>query len=175
VRGTTATLLRGTHSFYPLLPVRAIREDGTLPECAGMSLEPRETRCYGRSVPELYPFLAVQDVAGAVDFYVRAFDAVEEDERLIAPDGRQVAVLQIAGQHLGIATEAPELGTPSPETVRATTVRISLHVDNPDAVHAQAVAAGATEMFPMADQPYGMRQGRVVDPFGHHWLIGKRI
>jgi PhnB protein len=131
--------------------------------------------CYGRSVPELYPFLAVQDVAGAVDFYARAFDAVEEEERLIAPDGRQVAVVQIAGQHLGIAIEAPELGTPSPETAGATTVRRSLHVDNPDAAYAQAVAAGATEMFPVTDQPYGMRQGRVVDPFGHHWLIGKRL
>jgi PhnB protein len=126
-------------------------------------------------VPELYPFLAVRDVPGAVDFYVRAFDAVEEGERLIAPDGRQVGVLQIAGQHLGVATEAPELGTPSPETVGATTVRISLHVDDPDAAYAQAVAAGATEMFPVADQPYGMRQGRVVDPFGHHWLIGRRL
>jgi PhnB protein len=126
-------------------------------------------------VPELYPFLAVQDVPGAVDFYVRAFDAVEEGERLIAPDGRQVGILQIAGQHLGVATEAPELGTPSPETVGATTVRISLNVDDPDAAHARAVAAGATEMFPVADQPYGMRQGRVVDPFGHHWLIGKRL
>jgi PhnB protein len=126
-------------------------------------------------VQELYPFLAVRDVPGAVDFYVRAFDAVEEGERLIAPDGRQVGVLQIAGHHLGVATEAPELGTPSPETVGATTVRISLHVDDPDAAYAQAIAAGATEMFPVADQPYGMRQGRVVDPFGHHWLIGRQL
>jgi PhnB protein len=126
-------------------------------------------------VPELYPFLAVQDVPRAVDFYVRAFDATEEDERLVAPDGRQVAVLEIAGHRLGVATEAPELGTPSPETIGATTVRVSLHVDDPDSAHAQAVAAGATEMFPVTDQPYGMRQGRVVDPFGHHWLIGKRL
>ena len=126
-------------------------------------------------VAELYPFLAVQDVSRAVDFYVRAFDAIEEGERLVAPDGRAVAVLQIAGQHLGVATEAPELGTPSPETVGATTVRVSLEVDDPDAASAQAVAAGARELFAVADQPYGMRQGRVVDPFGHHWLIGKRL
>jgi PhnB protein len=57
----------------------------------------------------------------------------------------------------------------------ATTVRISLHVDDPDAVAAQAIAAGAREMFPVADQPYGLRQGRVVDPFGHHWLIGRPL
>src|SRR5207249_1345492 len=44
-----------------------------------------------------------------------------------------------------------------------------------DAVAAQAVAAGATERFPVADQPYGWRQGRVIDPFGHHWLVGRRL
>jgi PhnB protein len=54
-------------------------------------------------------------------------------------------------------------------------VRISLHVDDPDAVAARAVAAGGREMFPVADQPYGMRQGRVVDPFGHHWLVGRPL
>jgi PhnB protein len=124
---------------------------------------------------ELYPFLAVRDVAAAVDFYARAFDAVEEGERLVAPDGRQVSVLRIGGCRVGVATEAPELGTPSPESVGATTVRVSLEVGDPDAVAAQAVAAGATEMFPVADQPYGMRQGRVVDPFGHHWLVGRPL
>jgi hypothetical protein len=71
-------------------------------------------------VTELYPFLAVRDVAAAVDFYVRAFGAVEEGERLVAPNGAQVSVLLVAGCHVGVATEAPELGTPSPETVGAT-------------------------------------------------------
>jgi PhnB protein len=120
---------------------------------------------------DLYPFLAVRDVEAAVRFYEEAFGFVEEGERLHAPDGRQVAVISLGNRHIGVATEAPELGTPSPESAGLTTVRISLHVDDPDAAAAQAVAAGATEMFPVADQPYGLRQGRVVDPFGHHWLI----
>ena len=124
---------------------------------------------------DLYPFLAVRDVARAVAYYEQVFGAVEEGERLKAPDGRQVSVLLIDGRHVGVATEAPELGTPSPETAGATTVRISLEVDDPDAVAAGAVAAGGRELFPVADQPYGMRQGRIVDPFGHHWLIGKRL
>ena len=124
---------------------------------------------------DLYPFLAVRDVARAVEYYAEAFGAAEEGERLTAPDGRSVAMLLIDGRHVGVATEAPELGTPSPETAGATTVRISLEVEDPDAVAARAVAAGGTEMFPVADQPYGMRQGRVVDPFGHHWLIGKPL
>jgi PhnB protein len=123
----------------------------------------------------VYPFLAVRDVPTAVDFYERAFGAVEPGERVVAPDGAQVAVLEILGTPVGLATEAPQLGTPSPETVGATTVRISIHAGDPDGLQAHAVAAGATEMFPVADQPYGMRQGRVVDPFGHHWLIGKPL
>lgn len=124
---------------------------------------------------DIYPFLAVRDVDAAVDFYSRAFGAVEERARVRAPDGPQVAVLSIAGHRLGVATEAPDLDTPSPETLGATTVRISLDVDDPDALAARAIAAGAREMFAVADQPYGMRQGRVVDPFGHHWLIGRPL
>jgi PhnB protein len=124
---------------------------------------------------DIYPFLAVRDVDAAVDFYAQAFGAAEERERMRAPDGPQVAVLSIGGHRFGVATEAPDLGTPSPETVGATTVRISLDVDDPDALAARAVAAGAREMFAVADQPYGMRQGRMVDPFGHHWLIGRPL
>ncbi len=124
---------------------------------------------------EIHPFLAVRDVARAVDWYAEAFGAVEVGERLDAPDGRSVAEIEIDGRRVGLATEAPELGTPSPESAGATTVRLSLEVDDPDAVAARAVAAGATLVFPVADQPYGMRQGRVVDPFGHHWVVGRRF
>jgi PhnB protein len=116
---------------------------------------------------ELYPFLAVRDTEESARFYAEAFGAKIVDR--FGP----VLVLEIGGRQVGLAPEAPELGTPSPESLGATTVRISLHVDNPDAAAAQAVAAGARELFPVADQPYGMRQGRVVDPFGPHWLIGR--
>jgi PhnB protein len=118
---------------------------------------------------DLYPFLAVRDTDAAIAFYAEAFGAGVR-VRFEAP-GAVVAVLEIGGMPFGVATEAPQLGTPSPESVNATTVRISLHVDDPDGTAARAIAAGATEMFPVADQPYGLRQGRVVDPFGHHWLI----
>lgn len=59
--------------------------------------------------------------------------------------------------------------------MRTPSGRRSSSVDDPDAVAERAVAAGATLLFPVADQDYGMRQGRVVDPFGHHWLIGRRL
>ncbi len=99
----------------------------------------------------------------------------EVGERIEAPDGTAVAQLEIHGWPVGVASERPDLGTPSPETVGGTTVRISIHVADPDAAHARAVAAGARELFPVADQPYGMRQGRVVDPHGHHWLLGRPL
>jgi uncharacterized glyoxalase superfamily protein PhnB len=122
----------------------------------------------------LYPFLAVRDTDAAIAFYAEAFGASVR-ERLEAPGGVVVAVLEIDSMPFGVATEATNLGTPSPETAGATTVRVSLHVDDPDAAAARAIAAGATEMFPVADQPYGLRQGRVVDPFGHHWLIADGV
>jgi PhnB protein len=120
---------------------------------------------------ELYPFLAVRDTDAAIAFHEKAFGASVR-QRVEAPGGVVVAVLEIGRMPFGVATEAPDLGTPSPESAGATTVRVSLQVDDPDGAAARAVAAGATEMFPVADQPYGLRQGRVVDPFGHHWLIG---
>jgi PhnB protein len=121
------------------------------------------------TVSDLYPFLAVRDTEAARRFYGEAFGAT------VVESFGPVAVLEISGRPVGLAPEAPELGTPSPETLGATTVRISLHVDDPDGVAERAVAAGATLLFPVEDQPYGMRQGRVVDPFGHHWLIGKPL
>lgn len=119
----------------------------------------------------IWPFLAVTDVDAAVAFYVEAFGAEEQGERFRADDGTQVAELTIDGCRIGVATENPGLRTPSPQSAGGTTVRIHLDVDDPDELAAKAVAAGAEEMFPVADQPYGIRQGRVVDPFGHHWLI----
>ena len=118
---------------------------------------------------DLYPFLAVRDTAEAARFYEAAFGARVVEE--LGP----VRVLEIDGRQVGLAPEAPDLGTPSPETIGATTVRLSLHVDDADAATERAVAAGATVMFPVEDQPYGLRQGRVVDPFGHHWLIANEL
>jgi PhnB protein len=71
-----------------------------------------------------------------------------------------------------VVDENPNAFNLSPETLGGTSVRISLLVEDPDTTAERAIAAGATEIFPVADQPYGMRQGRVADPYGHHWLIG---
>jgi PhnB protein len=73
-----------------------------------------------------------------------------------------------------VSDESPEHGNYSPEALGGGTVRMTLVVDDPDAVAARAIAAGATEVHPVTDD-YGWRLGRVVDPFGHHWEIGKPL
>jgi PhnB protein len=117
------------------------------------------------------PMLTVRNAAGAIEFYRRAFDAVE-GERLTSPTGHIVGEMSIDGERFFVVDENPEAFNLSPEALGGTSVRSSLSVEDPDASAARAIAAGATEVFPVADQPYGLRQGRVADPFGHHWLIG---
>lgn len=119
--------------------------------------------------------LAVRGAARAVEFYVRAFGAIEV-ARTASPDGDVVAQLEIAGHPIFVADEAPEHGNFSPASLGdRTSVRLALVVSDPDAVAARAIAAGAVSVAPVEDQPYGWRLGRVVDPFGHHWEIGRPL
>lgn len=122
----------------------------------------------------LTPMLTVKNASQAIDFYNKAFGA-EEVSRLTTPTGQIVAEMAIDGQSFFVVDENPPAFNVSPKSLGGTTVRISLVVDDPDAVTQRALAAGASEVFPIADQPYGMRQGRVEDPYGHHWLIGKPL
>ena len=117
------------------------------------------------------PVLTVQRAAEAAAFYARAFGA-EEISRNTYPDGRIVAELAIGGARFRVADEAPEAANLSPKTLNGTSVRLNLLVGDPDAVAERAIASGATEIAPIANQSYGLRQGRIADPYGHHWLIG---
>jgi len=117
------------------------------------------------------PTLAVRDGAAAVDFYKRAFGATEL-MRVTSPDGALVAHLDIDGAPFFVADESPEYANFSPPSLGGSTIRLGLIVADPDTVAAQAVAAGAREVYPVANQDYGWRLGRVEDPFGHHWEIG---
>ena len=74
-----------------------------------------------------------------------------------------------------VADESPKHFNFSPESLGGATVRLVLVVSDPDSVFARAVSAGATVVSAMADQRYGWRVGRVADPFGHHWEIGKPL
>lgn len=111
---------------------------------------------------DLYPFLAVREAA---EFDERAFGATVVEA--VGP----VRVLESEGRKVGLAPERADLQTPSPETVGGTTVRLSLHVDDPEPRSRGRSTPARPRCFRLGDQPYGLRQGRVVDPFGHHRLI----
>ena len=122
----------------------------------------------------LQPMLSVRGGAQAVEFYRQAFAANELFR--ISEDGISVvARLAIGKSEFWVADESPAHQNYSPASLNGSTVRMVLIVDDPDAFAAQAVSAGATVVQPVADQPYGWRVGRVVDPFGHHWEIGRPI
>ena len=109
-----------------------------------------------------------------MQFYVEAF-AAREISRNAYPDGRIVAELAIGEARFRVADEAPEASNLSPQTLGGTSVRINLLVADPDALAERAIASGALEIAPITDQSYGLRQGRLADPFGHHWLIGRPL
>ncbi len=117
------------------------------------------------------PMLSVRRGAAAVEFYKAAFGA-REIFRIDAPDGAVVCRMAVDAAEFWVADESPEHKNFSPETLGGGTVRMVMIVDNPDASFDKAVAAGATVVTPMANN-YGWRLGRVADPYGHHWEIGK--
>jgi PhnB protein len=110
------------------------------------------------------PMLSVRRGAQAVEFYKAAFGAVELF-RIDSATGEVVARL---------AAASPEHKNFSPETLGGGTVRMVMIVPDPDAAFARAVQAGGTVVWPVGNQ-YGWRLGRIVDPFGHHWEIGKPL
>jgi len=119
------------------------------------------------------PMLSVRNGARAVEFYKSAFAALEVF-RVEAPDGTVVCRLSVEGAEFWVADESPEHANYSPETLGGGTVRMILTVADPDAMFARATAAGAREIVAVKED-YGWRLGRVVDPFGHHWEIGRPL
>ncbi|MCW5559601.1 MAG: VOC family protein [Verrucomicrobiae bacterium] len=122
----------------------------------------------------LSPLLNVRRGASAIEFYKKAFGATEvfriEDDR-----GEVVARLSVDGADFWLADESPQHLNFSPESLGGSSMRMVLVVADPDGVFDQAVHAGATVISPVADQRYGWRVGRLQDPFGHHWEVGKPL
>ena len=121
----------------------------------------------------LAPMLSVRSGSRAVEFYKSAFGA-SEMYRVEDPEGAVVSQLSIDGAEFWLSDESPAHGNFSPETLGGGTVRMILTVADPDAMVAKALAAGAREVFAVGEA-HGWRLGRVVDPFGHHWEIGRRL
>lgn len=127
----------------------------------------------GHHKTSIAPMLSVRNGKRAVEFYKAAFGAGElfriDDER-----GAVVARLSCEGAEFWVADESPEHFNFSPESLGGGSVRMVMIVNDPDAAFARAVAAGATVVRPVNNE-YGWRLGRIVDPFGHHWEIGKPL
>jgi PhnB protein len=132
-----------------------------------------------KPIPEdmhsLTPHLVCAGAAEAIDFYQRAFGAVELG-RLPGPDGKLVhAAVRIGDSTLMLVDENPQWGMLGPKALKGSPVTIHLYVTDVDATVAQAVAAGAKVTMPVADMFWGDRYGKLEDPFGHHWSVATQV
>lgn len=128
-----------------------------------------------KPIPDGYhsvtPYLYVAGGAAALDFYKKAFNAVELF-RMPGPDGKiGHAEFKIGDSPIMLADEHPQMGAVGPKTLGGQSSSIMLYVENSDALSEQAIAAGAKVLRPIKDQFYGDRSCTVEDPFGHVWTI----
>jgi PhnB protein len=126
-------------------------------------------------MPSVSAQLSVRRGRAAVEFYKAAFGA-REVYRVGGTDDFPpvVSELAVGETTFWVSDESPEHHNHSPESLGGGTVKLLLIVDDPDAAIRRAIEAGAREVHPAADE-HGWRLGRVVDPFGHHWEIGKPL
>jgi len=128
---------------------------------------------------QFIPHLIVSDGPAALRFYREVLGA-EDGDNMMAPDGKRLmhGELILDGHKLFLSDQfsASEGGTcKSPETLGGTCVRITLNVDDADAVVARAAAAGAEVLMPVADMFWGARYGKFRDPFGHEWGVNQQL
>ena len=119
------------------------------------------------------PMLSVRNGSKAIEFYRTAFGA-NVAFRHDNESGEVIARLSVEGAEFWVADESPEHLNFSPETLNGGTARLVMVVSDPDAAFARAVAAGA-KLVRVVNNEYGWRLGRIVDPYGHHWEIGKPL
>lgn len=121
------------------------------------------------------PHLVVAGATAAIDFYIKAFGAVEM-MRLPAPDGTLMhASLRIGDSTVMLVDEHPDWRCLGPRALGGTAVTIHLSVEDADAVVAQAVAAGAKVVHPVNPTFWGDRYGVIEDPFGHQWSVATHV
>ncbi|MEN0057086.1 MAG: VOC family protein [Mucilaginibacter sp.] len=127
------------------------------------------------SKPTFAPQLVIPNGVTDISFYINAFGATEL-RRFSNDDGTiHVSELSINGALFHLHEQTQRIAAVSPDTHKSTTVTIGLFVDDVHAVVEQAIKSGARLQSAVQDYDYGYRQGEVVDPFGHQWLIEKAI
>jgi uncharacterized glyoxalase superfamily protein PhnB len=121
------------------------------------------------------PHLVCDGAAAAIDFYKKAFNAVET-ARMQTPDGKIMhAMVRIGDSNVMLVDEFPEYNSVGPKKLNGSPVTLHVYVPNVDQVFEQAVAAGASVRMPVENQFWGDRYGSVVDPFGHNWSLATHI
>lgn len=128
-----------------------------------------------KAIPEGYhsvtPYLIIRGATEAIEFYKKAFGAIELF-RFPAPEGKiGHAEIKIGDSPVMLADEYPDMGYKGPETLGGSPVSIMIYVDDVDTTFNQAVDLGATVKEALSDKFYGDRMGTVVDPFGHVWHV----
>ena len=128
-----------------------------------------------KSVPKgmhtLPPHLVCANCADAIEFYKKAFGA-EEGMRMNGDNGKIMhASMTFGDSTLMLMDEVPEWNAKGPKLIGGTPITLHMIVDDVDAAFAQAIAAGAKEIMPVADQFWGDRYGVLEDPFGHSWSL----
>lgn len=127
----------------------------------------RQTKTFQNRIE---PWLSVPDAVNALTFYKAAFNAVET-YRLETPDGGLVVKLSVEGAAFWLAGVNVEQSKSNAQSLACDNIRMILIVSDPDKVFANALTAGASEVFALTEQ-HSWRLGRIVDPFGLHWEIG---
>jgi len=120
------------------------------------------------------PRLVVSDGAAAIDFYAAAFGAEVVGERHSTPDGVLIhAELRIGDAIVMLTEDSGDGPARAPAAERPVSVILATYWEDVDGAWERALAAGAEIIFPLADQFYGERGGRLRDPFGHQWMLSR--
>ena len=127
------------------------------------------------TMQSITPHLVCANAVEAIEFYKKAFNAVEQ-MKLLAPNGMLVhGAVKIGNSTVMLAEENPQWGSLGPKMLKGSPVVIHLMVDNVDATLAQAAEVGAKITMPAADMFWGDRYGQLEDPFGHRWSVATHI
>lgn len=126
-------------------------------------------------MPSVTPHLVCAGAAEAIEFYKKAFNAVEA-ERIPAPEGKLMhAMIRIGDSAIMLVDEFPDYNVLGPKSLKGSPVTLHLYVEDVDKAVAQAVAAGAKISMPVEDTFWGDRYGKIEDPFGHYWSLATHI
>lgn len=132
-----------------------------------------------KPIPEgmhtITPHLVCAGAADAIEFYKKAFGAVEE-ARMPGPNGKIMhALIRIGGSAVMLVDEMPEWGSFGPKSLKGSPVTIHIYTEDADALADRAVKAGAKVTMPVNDAFWGDRYGKLEDPFGHHWSVATHV